>query len=232
VSPPPPASLAAGSRKARIALGLVLASAVAAVLYARRHAGACGSLDAANVTVDCVSDPRFRESARRAPDAQRTKLVLAAVDLLEGELDKNDLAQLEQLCEFISVLDRPSNGHARYYRGEIAWRSGKRNQLRDHLGRYVDVARSEAETERCVGTVRGYCKQRTEWVWNLLANDYFNEAKEERDASKKNGALAQAHQFAAAVLARRPDGFPQGVTVLSTTEIELLSRPTSVWPQR
>jgi hypothetical protein len=234
---------------ALLAACLALSAAVVLVL-ARGLTRSCETLDAAHITIACMSAPRFLEKARAAPAEQKDRLVPVAAHLLWDEFQKvtrlvrherrdfreSDYAAVEQICAFITTLDSPDNGYVLYYRGEVYWELKDRPSMRLYFNKYLTVAKNEGEADDCYATRRGYCRERTAWILSLLANDYYNQALDMTDPGARTSDLRTAHGCAAEVLKRWPGGFKAGDfkagdTIRSTTDLEFLTREAAA-PER
>lgn len=142
----------------------------------------------------------------------------------------------------------PQNGIAWYFAGEIlrlsnprlfdsqscfrGWptgRSGSLDSFEQDFYRYLDIDRETGEaarvtdwgTEVCYASGKGYCPQRTAWIYQLLAHDnYINAAAVTGDA--RIARLSNARDYVRQALRyNRPEG---GVGFTQCTDSSLLLR--------
>ena len=144
-----------------------------------------------------------------------------------------DFARAEALIDALKGVDR-HNGHAWYFAGEIkriqsrtaftpkgcfkGWPAGVTGSLatyqQDFHG-YLEIALSlpvletggDSGSEICYQRPKGYCVQRTAWIYHLFANDFYVEAMALSDRQDRGAALTRAAQHVAeARKYRRPEG--------------------------
>jgi hypothetical protein len=144
-----------------------------------------------------------------------------------------DFARAEALIDALKGVDR-HNGHAWYFAGEIkriqgraaftpkgcfkGWPAGETGSLatyqQDFYG-YLEIASSlpaletggDSGAEICYRRPKGYCLQRTAWIYHLFANDFYVDAMALADRQDRVGALTRAAQHVAeARKYRRPEG--------------------------
>lgn len=133
---------------------------------------------------------RFAEGAKSAIDAKRA-------------FRPEDFYPAQDVISFMSVLDR-SNGHALYYSGEIARKTGELDNGHPQFYRYLETESMQGATARVGGTTidacrtpRGYCRQRTAWINHLLANDIYKDTLRKRKAAETaaSGIAVSMHLF-------------------------------------
>jgi hypothetical protein len=132
---------------------------------------------------------RFAEGAKSAIDAKRA-------------FRPEDFYSAQDVISFMSGLDR-SNGHALYYSGEIARKTGDPDNGHQQFFRYLETESTLGTTARVGGTTidacrtpRGYCRQRTAWIDHLLANDIYKDTLRKKKAAESEvKAENSAHQF-------------------------------------
>jgi hypothetical protein len=144
-----------------------------------------------------------------------------------------DFARAEALVDALKGVDR-HNGHAWYFAGEIkriqnralftpkscfkGWPAGETGSLatyqQDFYG-YLEIALSlpvletggDSGSEICYQRPKGYCVQRSAWIYHLFANDFYVDAMALADRQERVAALERARQFATeARKYRRPEG--------------------------
>jgi hypothetical protein len=144
-----------------------------------------------------------------------------------------DFARAEALVDTLKGVDR-RNGHAWYFSGEIkriqsraaftpkscfrGWPATEIGNLetyqQDFYG-YLEIALSlqavetggDSGSETCYRRPKGYCVQRTAWIYHLLANDFYLHALALTDRRDRVAALERAAQHVAeARKYRRPEG--------------------------
>ena len=136
-----------------------------------------------------------------------------------------DFTRAHQLANAIREID-PDNGTAWYYDGEIArrenpqlfdaqscfrgWRGGKAGSLdafEEDFERYLATEAKLGEmaqssdwgTRPCYDEGRGYCPQRTAWVYHLLATDNYQQAIASSGPDRRE-LLDNAREYATAAL--------------------------------
>jgi hypothetical protein len=123
------------------------------------------------------------------------------------------------LIDVLSQIDS-DNGHAIYFKAEVKLAEGKSlKEVRPEFFRYIEVQDSLPERERGGETgeiiiyqrPRGYARQRSGWIHNALANDFYTEAMAEMDPATKLLFLEKARNQVAASLLDFPSGFVQRV---------------------
>lgn len=151
-------------------------------------------------------------------------------------LEKNgnaDFGRAEALIDALKSADQHS-GHAWYFAGEIkrirnsasftikscfkGWPAGQAGSLetyqQDFHG-YLEIALSlpaletggDTGSEICYRRSKGYCVQRTAWIYHLFANDFYLQAVALADRRDRIAALTRASQFVTeARKYRRPEG--------------------------
>jgi hypothetical protein len=144
-----------------------------------------------------------------------------------------DFTRAEALIDALKGMDR-HNGHAWYFAGEVkriqhraaftpkgcfkGWPAGETGSLatyqQDFYG-YLEIALSlpaletggDSGSEICYRRPKGYCLQRTAWIYHLFANDFYVEATALADRQDRVAAIERARQFTTeARKYRRPEG--------------------------
>ena len=144
-----------------------------------------------------------------------------------------DFARAEALVDALKGVDR-HNGHAWYFAGEIkriqnraaftpkscfrGWPATEIGNLdtyqQDFYG-YLEIASSlpaietsrDSGAEICYQRPKGYCLQRTAWIYHLFANDFYLHALALTDRLDRHAALERARQHVTeARKYRRPEG--------------------------
>jgi hypothetical protein len=142
-------------------------------------------------------------------------------DILE-KTDSTDFARADALIDALKGADQ-QNGHAWYFAGEIkriqnraaftpkscfkGWQAGQAGSLETYqqdFHRYLEVALSlpvletggDPSSEICYRRPKGYCVQRTTWIYHLFANDFYLQAIALADRRDRIAALTRANQFA------------------------------------
>jgi len=144
-----------------------------------------------------------------------------------------DFARAEALIDALRGVDR-QNGHAWYFVGEIkriqnraaftpkscfrgwpATEIGNLETYQQDFHGYLEIALSlpvletggDSGSEICYQRPKGYCVQRTAWIYHLFANDFYLHAMALTDRQDRVAALERARQFATeARKYRRPEG--------------------------
>jgi len=120
-----------------------------------------------------------------------------------------DFASSEDVIAFLSAFDK-DNGHALYYGGEIARKTGAADKGHALFQAYLAAEATLGATARSGGigiaacqTPKGYCRQRTAWIDRLLATDLYQDTLAKKKAArpganKTSGAGRQDSAAAAA----------------------------------
>jgi hypothetical protein len=144
-----------------------------------------------------------------------------------------DFTRAEALVEALKSIDQ-HNGHAWYFAGEIkriqnrasftpkgCFRGSVAGQIeglatsQQDFYRYLEVAQSlpaietggDTSSEICYRRPKGYCVQRTAWIYHLLANDFYARAMAQSDRRHRIDDLTRAGEvLAEARKYRRPEG--------------------------
>jgi hypothetical protein len=174
-----------------------------------------------------------------------------------NSLEKNDSADFgraEALIEALKSIDQ-HNGHAWYFAGEIkrirnrasftsksCFRGSPPGQIegleiyQQDFHRYLEVAQSlpaietgsDTSSEICYRRPKGYCLQRTAWIYHLFANDFYLRAVAQSDRQARIADLTRASEFVTETRKYRPpvgsEGFDQCIptTILTGRIAEAL----------
>jgi hypothetical protein len=139
------------------------------------------------------------------------------------------------LIEIIRKLD-PDNGHDHYISGEIERLLGGLAKGRPRFYAYLE---SEKGTSRSgpLGAIacrnaKGFCRERTAWIFHLLANDFYAYGKTEKEAGKTSEEYGIIFKTAlqhacSAITLFPPNGFADALQLTATRVLETrLSRET------
>lgn len=195
---------------------------------------------------------------KKATDAQ----IVSLMNAVDKDYHKAvpDTAAVQSEIDSIQRLD-PSNGLALYYQGELkrlskpelfkggcvlatknlSGRPGELDAYEDDFRRYLDVASGLPASETsgppnvnlCYSRPSGFCPQRTAWISQLLANDFYQEALLQTDRSTQVDLLNRAHDDAKQALDLYVDehgkhGFSQCIpTELLLSKIQELLPPAA-----
>jgi hypothetical protein len=107
-----------------------------------------------------------------------------------------DFASSMELIQLMSSADQ-GNGHALYYAGEIARKTGAPGKGHAQFEAYLETeatlgpaARAGSMGVDACHTPRGYCRQRTAWIDFLLAADLYQEARARKTATPIKPTIA------------------------------------------
>lgn len=170
-----------------------------------------------------------------------------ARDSLERN-DSADFGRTEALIEALKSIDQ-HNGHAWYFAGEVkrirnrasftpksCFRGSPPGQIegleiyQQDFHRYLEVAQSlpaietggDTSSETCYRRPKGFCLQRTAWIYHLFANDFYLRAMAQSDRRDRIADLARAGQFVTEARKYRPPvgdvGFNQCVPTTTLPE--------------
>jgi hypothetical protein len=144
------------------------------------------------------------------------------------DFNKDDLDSSKDLLEFIKSIDS-ENGHYLYISAEIARKLGDRSAGRADLYAYLN--RQEAFYPQArqgeYGPCRnpdGFCRERTAWVFHLLANDFYQEGLAQKTAKKALAGYystwSEALKYACTAMTLfRGEGFNDPKQLTPTSEI-------------
>jgi hypothetical protein len=168
----------------------------------------------------------------------------AELQAANGQQDHIDFSAADVDVRALLAINANS-GHALYYAGEIArihnaglfdlkscvkpsLQAGNLDIYESSFFRYLDTMRAlpESETEgddleatACRDRPRGFCRQRTAWIYHLLANDLYAEAQAASDPRDQAAKSHSANSYAgeAMKLYSKP-GQSRGFTQCTATE--------------
>lgn len=143
----------------------------------------------------------------------------------------HDFDSTEDIVQIIFGVSE-NNGHALYIQGLI-----ERSLNYPELGRQRFYAYIEAENgafrdgqlgyRPCHDNPKGFCQERTAWVFHLLANDYYQQgktAKEAGDASYKSKFATALKHACSAIKLFPNDGFDDPTQAIPSRRLETLLR--------
>lgn len=195
--------------------------------------------------LNVVRDKEYHNCVRRLAVSERDLILAEASGVLRREFADvikqpkpaylyEDFANPNAIIAFLQEFDR-DNGHALYYEGEIRRWVYKNDRLseefmRSHMSyrRYLQISDTlkpeerDGTAEACYNRSRGYCAERTAWIFHQMANDFYRLGLKETQLRDKREYYQQALKHAKNCLEIREQGFDQHI---STKELhELLSR--------
>lgn len=181
---------------------------------------------------DCVrklptlaQQPVLKESVRRLKSQYAAMLDAMNV----RELSADELGMIDSVVDFLLAID-PHDGHGWYYRGEVQRLRYRKDRngagylgSHSHFYKYANfleiVAREgSGRPPGCADDENGYCPERTAWVSNLLALDFYRIALTKPEDERK-GDLCQAVKYAEGVLTLRKEGFRDPLQGVPTQEL-------------
>lgn len=143
--------------------------------------------------------------------------------LLPREFDSS-----EDIIYMLNRLDQ-TNGHAIYISGEIERVLGGVSKGRQRFYEYLGVEKGSTRAGD-VGVAgcrnaRGYCRERTAWIYHLLANDFYENGKrlkaEGHPDYEYKAALSTALKHACSAIDYfPPDGFNDAAQAVATRALE------------
>jgi hypothetical protein len=144
------------------------------------------------------------------PVSGRSAGVIKAALTMRERFQYADFNCLENLATVLITFDQ-DNGHGLYFMGE-AWRGRARQdptrsdlfreRMRARFFRYLDVEARLPPSERdglaatCYQREKGYCEERTAWINHIMANDFYDQAKNQADRCIKVQRLRRGLKFA------------------------------------
>jgi len=142
--------------------------------------------------------------------------------------NRSDFDASRDLIELISKLD-DNNGHVHYFLGEIDRGlgdvAGGDQQFYAYLAAEHGRTRQGALGYPPCDTPEGYCRERTAWIFHLLANDFYKDGLKLEEANNPDAparfATALLHACSAIKLFP-PNGFNSPSQGISTRTLETL----------
>jgi hypothetical protein len=137
------------------------------------------------------------EFITRLPESEKAE-VLTRGGAVTSQRFQEALTQLlpfsdEAVRDVIDLMYRfdKNNGHALYFSGELDWHRRRADHGQTQFYTYLEEEQGLASQFRQNDTSlaacrnpRGYCQQRTAWINHLLANDFYNQARNEEAAGR------------------------------------------------
>lgn len=154
----------------------------------------------------------------------------AVIDAHESSYKRSEFSRVEELVKLVEFHDQ-ANGHALYYAGEVKRQIGMLEESHADFFRYLEVERTLPENKRggdtgsevCYKRAKGFCRQRTGWIHHLLANDFYQKSKAQKDSNRRIIFSRTALEHARASLDNFPVGFIQYVptkTIISELQVK------------
>ena len=188
-----------------------------------------------------LAEEAYRRCVRELSAASRQPIVTESVRRLKNqyaamleaiyahELSVDEFKAIDSVIDFQLAID-PHDGHGWYYRGEVQrLRYRKDRNGAGYLGshshfykyaNFLEVVSREgsARPSGCADDENGYCQERTAWVSNLLALDFYRIALTKPE-EKRKGDLCQAVKHAEGVLKLRKQGFRDPLQGVPTQDL-------------
>lgn len=139
-----------------------------------------------------------------------------------------DFEASEDIIYVLQKLDR-TNGHAIYISGEIERMLGGLSKGRQRFYEYLELegdrTRSGEIGVTACRNAEGFCRERTAWIFHLLANDFYAYGKSlklaSRPAYEYTAAFSTALKHAcSAIELFPPDGFNDALQAMATRALE------------
>jgi hypothetical protein len=166
----------------------------------------------------------FKVAVKDLPKPAQEKIFENTAHYLRDVYNKKEQQSTLDLSDVLLTIDA-DNGYALYFAGLGSRGLGDRSSMRTYFRHYLATAdqRSEAQTgayEVCYSSPDGYCRERTDWINHLMANDYYQEAENVRPEAQGN-TLAQALKYERSELAHRIGicGFEREGTVIASYDL-------------
>lgn len=188
-----------------------------------------------------LAEEAYRRCVRELPAASRQPIFTESVRRLKNqyasmldaiharELSADEFNAIDSVVNFRLAID-PHDGHGWYYRGEVQRLRYRKDRngagylgSHSHFYKYVNflevVSREgSARPSGCADHENGYCQERTAWVSNLLALDFYRIALTKPE-EKRKGDLCQAVKHAEGVLKLRKQGFRDPLQGVPTQDL-------------
>lgn len=175
--------------------------------------------------------PAVAQPAVLKESVRRLKIQYAAMlDTINvRELSADEFGAIDSVVNFLLAID-PHDGHGWYYRGEVQRLKYRKDRngagylgSHSYFYKYANFLEMVAQEESgrssgCADDENGYCQERTAWVSNLLALDFYRIALTKSE-DKRKGDLCQAVTHAEGVLKLRKQGFRNPLQGVPTQDL-------------
>jgi hypothetical protein len=187
----------------------------------------------------------FVDAANGLPDGERSDLILKVAKILSTQTGQNHFDHVDDLSAFVLKI-APENGHGLYFSGEASrirsfyerasLAAIDREHMRGQFDRYLSVEATlppdqrNAAAKACYERPLGFCAERTAWINNLMANDFFDQFLKTSDQQRAISALKSSCNYLNASLSlvkqlanpedkMPPEGFHQYPSLQSTQDL-------------
>lgn len=180
--------------------------------------GTCNSLIASLGSI--ISEEE--QASLKLKIANELKISWKAInDIEENRLKKNMFSLLDGVASSFYAFDS-KNGHALYYKGELARILTSKEESHKYFYAYLEhekilfnqkkdmkKERYRDDAEICYELPDGYCRQRTGWICHLMANDFYERSIRAKDVIQKKNDLEKAFNFVLKSICNFPSTFVQ-----------------------
>lgn len=187
----------------------------------------------------------FVDAASALPEGERSDLILKLAKILSTQTALKHFDHVDDLSGIILKV-APDNGHGLYFSGEASrirsfyerasLAAIDREHMRGQFDRYLSIEATLSFDQRngaanaCYNRSRGFCAERTAWINNLMANDFFDQALQATDQQRAISALKSSCSYLGASLGlikqlanpedkMPPEGFHQYPSLKSTQDL-------------
>jgi hypothetical protein len=139
-----------------------------------------------------------------------------------------DFDPSEDIIYIIKKLD-PNNGHGLYLSGEIERSLGGLSKGRQRFYEYLELEKGRTRNGEVGVTAcrnsEGFCRERTAWIFHLLANDFYQYGRSLKSAGRPaleyRAAFSTALKHACSAIAYfPPNGFSDALQATGTRSLE------------
>jgi hypothetical protein len=141
-----------------------------------------------------------------------------------------DFDQSQDVLDVIVKLEgADSNGHATYFQGEIERMMRHPDNGSRRFYSYIELEKGQTKDGETGSAAcrnpEGLCRERTGWIFHLLANDFFQQGKELKAAGRPKAEyedrfLTALKHGCSAIKYFQPDGFTE---LIPTRALERLA---------
>ena len=187
----------------------------------------------------------FVDAASALSEGGRSELILKLAKILSTQTVLKHSDHVDDLSGIVLKI-APDNGHGLYFSGEASrirsfderalLAAIDREHMRGQFDRYLSVERTLPPDQRngaaksCYDRALGFCAERTAWINNLMANDFFDQALQATDQQRALSALKSSCSYLSASLTlikqlanpedkMPPEGFHQYPSLKSTQDL-------------
>jgi len=155
----------------------------------------------------------IKQEIMKLPSENINSIIKGIARDLREKYRHKDFPSVEALSRILLEID-PENGHGLYYAGEYCRLRRDRIQMRGHFYRYFATAQKRPESktgdaEDCYDRPRGYCGERTGYIYHIMANDFYKDGLTKSDKYGKIDDFVRADNLVKTSIKYPPGEFTQ-----------------------